>query len=309
MKELQYKNLTLGKESAESVTEEAVNQGLNDLLAQSAQPVEKEGKAEKGDIVTIDFEGRIDGIPFEGGKGADYDLELGSGSFIPGFEDQLIGHGKGESVDVAVTFPEAYHAENLRGKAAVFGCVIHAVKEKRHPALDDEFAKRYGMETVDQLRAAVREHLEEQKKTEAANGYLEKVCTFLAEHCTVEIPPEESARRIQEMLRYYEQSIAQYGSTLESYLKMTGSDMEAFRQKLLPDAEKSLKIDRIYQYIAQEENIEIPEEEFRRELEALKKYYTLTEEQFLQFEKDHASDLKAELLRQKISDFLIANNQ
>ena len=164
MKIANYKGLNIGRVGYVPVTEEEVNKEIDALLQSKISTVEKEGKSSLGDIVTIDFEGFLDGVPFEGGKGEKYDLELGSNSFIPGFEDALVGYEKGANVDVNVTFPDEYHAKNLAGKPVVFKCFIHAVKEKKEAVLDDNLAKEFGIPTAQELLVELERQMNLKKK-------------------------------------------------------------------------------------------------------------------------------------------------
>ena len=303
-----YKGLKLGKVEPEEVKEEEVQAQVEQMLKENVSTVPYEGEAKIGNIVNIDFEGFVDGVAFEGGKGEQYDLELGSQTFIPGFEDQLVGCKKDDLVDVNVTFPENYQAENLKGKPAVFKCKVNEVKQKVEPELNNEFAKQFNLENVEQLLIAVKNQIAAQRRHEVFNAYIQKICDYLAENSEIELSSEEKDGRIQEMLRYYEQSIAQYGATLESYLQMSGMDLEAFKEKLLPDAEKSLKIDKAYEMIAELESLEVSDEEFDRELAALQKYYQLSDEQLAKFKQERSNALRNEIKRQKVSQFLIDNN-
>ena len=308
MKICAYQGLALGKESASPATEEEVVKETERILKQSAADVEKEGEAENGNIVTIDFEGFVDGVAFEGGKGENYDLELGSGTFIPGFEDQLIGAKKDREVEVHVTFPENYPSEELKGKAAVFKCKVHAVKEKVEPTLDDEFARKQGFENVEEFKKALEDQLNRQKQKETNMAYISKICDHLAEESDIELETEKIDARIREILSYYEQSIASYGMTLENYLQAMNMTREVLTEQLRPEAEKSLKIDAIYDYIANEEKIELTEEEIERELEYLKSYYRLSDEQISAFRAEKLDALKRDIIRQKVSEFLIDRN-
>lgn len=308
MKICAYQGLALGKESASPATEEEVVKETERILKQSAADIEKEGEAENGNIVTIDFEGFVDGVAFEGGKGENYDLELGSGTFIPGFEDQLIGAKKDREVEVHVTFPENYPSEELKGKAAVFKCKVHAVKEKVEPTLDDEFARKQGFENVEEFKKALEDQLNRQKQKEANMAYISKICDHLAEESDIELETEKIDARIREILSYYEQSIASYGMTLENYLQAMNMTREVLTEQLRPEAEKSLKIDAIYDYIANEEKIELTEEEIERELEYLKSYYRLSDEQISAFRAEKLDALKRDIIRQKVSEFLIDRN-
>ena len=255
MKIANYKGLNIGRVGYVPVTEEEVNKEIDALLQSKISTVEKEGKSSLGDIVTIDFEGFLDGVPFEGGKGEKYDLELGSNSFIPGFEDALVGYEKGANVDVNVTFPEEYHAKNLAGKPVVFKCFIHAVKEKKEAVLDDNLAKEFGIPTAQELLVELERQMNLKKKNEADNEYLEKLVKKILADSDVETPEDEVKARIDEMVGYYENNIAQYGMDFDSYLKMANKTLEQFRDELTDEAIESVKGDVLFNEIAKLENI------------------------------------------------------
>lgn len=304
----EYKNLKLGKDKPEVVTEEEVNNELKRLLEKNIKFVTKEDSSALHDVVNIDYEGFVDGVAFEGGKGEKYDLELGSNTFIPGFEDQLVGYKKGDKVDVKVTFPSDYHAEELKGKEAIFKCVINEVKQKEEPLLDDDFAKTFGIPTKEDLIAALRSNLEQRNDLASKNDYIKKLCDYLAENSTIAIEEEELNARIDEIISYYENMIKQYGMSMDQYLSMTGTTKEDFRKSLTNDASTSIKIDKVYEHVAQSENFEISEEEFNDYLDYLKNYYGASDEQFAEYQKQKEDEIKKEYLRQKISQFLYENN-
>lgn len=304
----EYKNLKLGKDKPEVVTEEEVNNELKRLLEKNIKFVTKEDSSALHDVVNIDYEGFVDGVAFEGGKGEKYDLELGSNTFIPGFEDQLVGYKKGDKVDVKVTFPSDYHAEELKGKEAIFKCVINEVKQKEEPLLDDDFAKTFGIPTKEDLIAALRSNLEQRNDLASKNDYIKKLCDYLAENSTIAIEEEELNARIDEIISYYENMIKQYGMSMDQYLSMTRTTKEDFRKSLANDASTSIKIDRVYEHVAQSEKFEISEEEFNDYLDYLKNYYGASDEQFAEYQKQKEDEIKKEYLRQKISQFLYENN-
>lgn len=303
-----YKNLKLGKIAPRDVTQEDIDSEINRIISQSISYQEVEEESKLGDTVNIDFEGFIDGVAFEGGKGENYDLELGSNSFIPGFEDQLVGYKKDAEVDVNVTFPEDYHAENLKGKPAIFKCKIHSVKQKITPEFNDQFAKENHFESKEHFISAIKSHLLEVNSTEATNQYITKICDYLAENSQLDIEEDVIENRLTEIINYYEQSIAQYGATLEAYLKMSNMDISAFKEKLKPEAIKSIKIDLVYNYILEQENLFVTDEEVNSQFEYIRNYYKLSDEQFAKFQSERFEELKAECQRQKISQFLVLNN-
>lgn len=304
----QYKGLELNKESAKEVSEQELNQALQDLLTRSVSLVSKEGKSVEGDTVNIDFEGFVDDVAFEGGKGESYDLELGSHTFIPGFEEQLIGYEAGDEVNVNVTFPENYQAENLKGKPAVFKCKVNEVKVKKVPSLDDAFAKENGLDNVEELRGAMKAQLQHRAEAKAYNDYIEKVLAFLAENSEVELTQEHLDSSMENMIAYYEQMVAQYGMTLQQYLEMAKKSFDDFKKTIMPEVEKGAKINFVLDYIAKEENIVCSEEELNAELTRLSKYYQLNEEQLKQFKDSHLKDFENEIIKQKVSHFLYENN-
>lgn len=309
MKIANYKGLNIGKVGYVPVTEEEVNKEIDALLQSKISTVEKEGKSSLGDIVTIDFEGFLDDVPFEGGKGEKYDLELGSNSFIPGFEDALVGYEKGANVDVNVTFPEEYHAKNLAGKPVVFKCFIHAVKEKKEAVLDDNLAKEFGIPTAQELLVELERQMNLKKKNEADNEYLEKLVKKILADSDVETPEAEVKARIDEMVGYYENNIAQYGMDFDSYLKMANKTLEQFRDELTDEAIESVKGDVLFNEIAKLENISVSDEELDKEIQLYKNYYHMDDETFEGFKKEKSNDVKNEILRRKTANILLENNK
>ena len=308
MKIANYKGLNIGRVGYVPVTEEEVNKEIDALLQSKISTVEKEGKSSLGDIVTIDFEGFLDGVPFEGGKGEKYDLELGSNSFIPGFEDALVGYEKGANVDVNVTFPEEYHAKNLAGKPVVFKCFIHAVKEKKEAVLDDNLAKEFGIPTAQELLVELERQMNLKKKNEADNEYLEKLVKKILADSDVETPEAEVKARIDDMVGYYENNIAQYGMDFDSYLKMANKTLEQFRDELTDEAIESVKGDVLFNEIAKLENISVSDEELEKEIELYNNYYQMDEETFNSFKAEKSNDVKNEILRRKTANILLDSN-
>ena len=252
-----YKGLNIGKPEYVKVTKEEVEKEINALLASKISTKEKDGKSALGDIVTIDFEGFIGDKAFEGGKGSNYDLELGSNSFIPGFEDALVGYEKGANVDVNVTFPEDYHAPELAGKASVFKCYIHSVKEKVDAVLDDEFAKSFGIPTAEELRNELERQMNAKKKNENDNNYLDKLVKEILNNSSIDVEDDVVKARIDEMVEYYEQNIAQYGMDFNQYLQMANKTLEQFRDELAADALESAQSDALFSEIAKLENLNV----------------------------------------------------
>ena len=183
----QYKNLNLGKEKPQEVSEKELEDALNSFVARNTSFEEVDQSSELGNIVNIDFEGFVDNEAFEGGKGDQYDLELGSNTFIPGFEDQLVGYKKGDLVDVNVTFPENYQAENLKGRPAVFKCKVNAVKVKKEAKLNDELAKQNGFNNVEELKLAIKEEMKHHNEQLSLNRFFDKLCEYLITNSEIEV--------------------------------------------------------------------------------------------------------------------------
>ena len=309
MKIAQYKGLEIGKIEYEVVTPEEVEKEIANLLASKISTMEKEGAAVLGDTVTIDFEGFLDDVPFEGGKGENYDLELGSNSFIPGFEDQLVGANKGDDVNVNVTFPEEYHADNLAGKPAVFKCHVHAVKEKVEPELNDELAQSFGIPTAVELRAELERQMNAKKENEAQNEYLNKLVKQVTEATEFdELPEDQVKARIDDMVSYYEQQIAGYGMDLNSFLGMSGQTPEQFRDQVTANAIESVKADVLFDAIAAAESLAVADSEVEKELSFYKQYYQMDDTAFDKFVSEKKNDIAVDMVRRKVSEFLLANN-
>ncbi len=308
MKIANYKGLKIGKEGYIPVTKDEVNREIDALLKSKISTIKKNGKSANGDIVNIDFEGFLDGVAFEGGKGEKYDLELGSNSFIPGFEDALIGYQKGDNVDVNVTFPENYHEKSLRGKPVVFKCYIHEVKEKKEAVLDDELAKEFGIPTASELMAELERQMNLKKKNEADNEYLDKLVKAILVDSEIDLEEDKVKSRIDEMVEYYESNIAQYGMDLDNYLKMSNKTLEQFRDELTNDAIESVKSDELFNEIAKLENVSVTDSELENEISLYKSYYQMDDETFESFKKEKANDVKAEILRRKTANILLENN-
>jgi len=309
MKIAQYKGLEIGKIEYDVVTPEEVEKEIANLLASKISTKDKEGAAVLGDTVTIDFEGFLDDVPFEGGKGENYDLELGSNSFIPGFEDQLVGANKGDDVNVNVTFPEEYHADNLAGKPAVFKCHVHAVKEKVEPELNDELAQSFGIPTAVELRAELERQMNAKKENEAQNEYLNKLVKQVTEATEFdELPEDQVKARIDDMVSYYEQQIAGYGMDLNSFLGMSGQTLEQFRDQVTANAIESVKADVLFDAIAAAESLAVADSEVEKELSFYKQYYQMDDTAYDKFVSEKKNDIATDMVRRKVSEFLLANN-
>lgn len=274
-----YKGLKVAKLSTEASDEDVDNELKAMQDRNSRLIVADDREAQNGDTVTIDFEGFVDGVAFDGGKGENYPLELGSGSFIPGFEDQVAGHKIDEEFDVNVTFPTEY-AEELAGKDAVFKCKIHEIKAKELPELDDEFAKDVSeFDTLDELKADLKKQISEKKaedaKRDMENQLLEQIC----ENMEVEIPECMFTKRQDEMVQDYSYRLRSQGLDLDTYLKYLGQDMDSFKETFKDGAEKQVKVAIALRAIIEAENIEATEEDINAEAENIGAQYGMDAEQ------------------------------
>ncbi|WHZ01927.1 trigger factor [Neobacillus sp. YX16] len=305
-----YKGLEVEEFDA-TVTDEDVAKELETLQNRQAELVVKEeGTAELGDTVVLDFEGFVDGEAFEGGKAENHSLELGSGSFIPGFEEQLVGLATGESKDVEVSFPEEYHAAELAGKPAVFKVTIHEIKGKELPALDDEFAKDVDdeVETLDALKEKIRTRLEDSKKHEAEHHLRDSLVEKAAENAQVEIPEVMVTSEVNRMLQEFEQRLQMQGMNLELYFQFSGQDENALREQMKEEAVNRVRVALTLEAIAKAENIEASDEDVNAELEKMAGMYNMTVENIKQA-LGGLEGIKGDLQKQKAVEFLIENKK
>ncbi|THE15271.1 trigger factor [Bacillus timonensis] len=305
-----YKGLEVEKLD-DTVTDEEVDAEIKQLQERNAELVVKEeGTIENGDTVVIDFEGFVDGEAFEGGKAENYSLEIGSGSFIPGFEEQLVGVAAGAEKDVEVTFPEEYHAENLAGKPATFKVKVHEIKGKVLPELDDEFAKDVDdeVETLDELKAKTRTRLEETKKQDAENSLKDTLIEKASENAEIDIPEAMINTELDRMLREFEQRLQMQGMNLDLYFQFSGQDENALREQMKEDAGKRVRVNLTLEAIANAENIEVSEEEINAELENMSTMYGVSAEQLKQM-LGGVDGVKEDLKIRKAIDFLVENSK
>ncbi|MBE4908184.1 trigger factor [Bacillus luteolus] len=306
----EYKGLEVEKIDP-TVTDEDVDNELKSLQERHAELVVKEeGTVENGNTVVMDFEGFVDGEAFEGGKAENYSLEVGSGQFIPGFEDQLVGLETGAEKDVEVNFPEEYHAENLAGKPAVFKVKIHEIKAKELPALDDEFAKDADeeVETLAELKTKTRERLESTKKTEAENHLRDTVIEKAAENAEVDVPEAMVNTELDRMLKEFEQRLQMQGMNLDLYYQFSGQDENALRGQMKEDAGKRVRINLTLEAITKAENIEVSEEEVNAELEKMAEMYSTPVESIKQM-LGGLDGIKEDLKFRKAIDLLVENSK
>ena len=305
-----YKGLKIGHEEVE-VSEKDIDVAIEQLLAGNASLVVKDGEAKEGDTVVIDFAGSIDGELFEGGSAQNHELELGSHSFIPGFEEQLVGHKSGEHVDVNVTFPENY-VENLKGKAAVFACDIHEVKEKKLPELNDEFVKELklpNVETVKQLRESKRKELLAQKEQEEKNRYLSKLIDEIVAKSECDIADEIINGQVAARKEDLEKRMTQSGLTIEQYLQIIGQTKEQFEEQLKNDARKDVVRYYVLNAIKAAEDLEVSDADLEFEIAKLAEQYGMTIDDIKKALASQMGAFKNDISNRKVEEFLLANNE
>ncbi|MGM0523901.1 MAG: trigger factor [Bacillota bacterium] len=294
-----------------NVTDEDVENDLDNQRQSLAELVVKEeGAIENGDTVVMDFEGFVDGEAFEGGAAENHSLEIGSGSFIPGFEEQLIGKTTGEETEVEVTFPEEYHAENLAGQPATFKVKIHEVKAKELPEMDDEFAKDVDdeVETLAELKEKTKKRLEEQKQNEADGAVRESLINQATENADIDIPDAMVDSELDRMVREFEQRLQQQGMTLEMYTQFSGQSEDQLKDQMKGDAEKRVQTNLVLEAIAQVENLEATDEDVQEELQSMADMYNLEMEQLTQMLGGNTDAIKDDLKFKKAIDFLVDNS-
>ncbi len=292
-----------------NVTDEDVENDIKTAQAKNARlvPLEDGEKAENGNILTIDFAGSVDGVPFEGGTAEGYELELGSNTFIPGFEDQLVGKKVGEEVDVNVTFPEEYHAPDLAGKPALFKVKIHEIKVRELPELDDDFASEVSeFETMEEYRNSVKERLEkaaeERVKTETENAVIEKV----VEACEVEIPAAMISDQVDRMVQDFAQRLQYQGMDLNTYMQYTGGTVDGMKESFKPQAEKQLKVSLVLEAISKAEGIDVTDEEVNDRIAEMAKQYNMEADKLKELMQEaDIANLKDELAMNKVVDMLV----
>lgn len=308
----EYKGLEIPAKDF-SVTDEQLQEELERIRERQAELiVVEDGKLENGDLAVIDFEGFIDGEPFEGGKAENYNLELGSNTFIPGFEEQLVGMAKGEEKEIKVTFPEEYHVEELKGKEAVFKVKVNEIKRKKLPELDDEFAKDVSeFETLEEFKADLRKKLEEQARLEEENYKRDRVAEKAAEKAEIDIPQVMIDHEVEHMVQDFEQRLRFQGLDLDNYFKFTGSSMEQLKEQFKEDAEKRVRISLTIEAIGKAENIEVTEEDIDKELDKMAELYSQDKEQLKKmFQSQGSLDrIKTDLQFRKTLDFLVEHSK
>ena len=274
-----YKSVKVEKEALD-VNDEKVNAEIEIMRSNAGKlkEVADDEAAKDKDVTNINFEGFIDGEAFDGGKAEGFDLTLGSKSFIDTFEDQIIGHKKGDEFDVNVTFPEEYHAENLKGKPAVFKVKVNSIKRKEEAELNEDLAKELGYDSVEDLKAKTKENLIKREETRIENEYRGKVVDAVVEGVNFEIPEAVVEREIQFQINRFAQQLQMQGMSLNQYFEMTGQDIEKMRESIKESAEKSVKRDLVLTEIAKVENVQATEEEVNAELDRTALMYGMDRE-------------------------------
>ena len=306
----EYKGLE-GKEIDAEVTEEDVNEQIEALLAQYTELVVKDGEVAEGDVANIDFKGFVDGEAFEGGEAEGHDLEIGSGTFIPGFEEQLVGLKAGDEKDVKVTFPEEYQAEELQGKEATFEVKVNEVKEKETSEFNDDFVKEElegfdDAETAEDVKAKITEDLKAYKEQEKDFELRESLVVQASENAKMEIPEAMVESEQQRMLQEYEQRLAQQGLNLELFEQISGQSKEDLLEQMKDDAFKRVRTGLTLQAISDAENIEASEEDIDNELQKLAEQFQMAKEDI----KNVLGDLTVienDIRNQKAIEFLVEN--
>ena len=278
----EYKKLGIKKDKVE-VTDKEVEDSLESMRKRYAEVVVKEGSVEDGDTAIIDFEGFKDGVAFEGGKGENYSLQIGSHTFIPGFEEQIIGMKKGEEKDLDLTFPEDYHEESLKGAKVVFKVKVNEIKETKIPELNEDFFQDLGMDGITDeksLKEELKKTIEARKEREIENKFMDEVLDKAVENMKVEIPHQMIHDELDRMIHQYEENLQMQGITLEQFYKFTASNEQALKDQMHPEAEKRVASRFLLEEIAKKENIEVTDKEVEEEIKKLSESYSMTEEEF-----------------------------
>lgn len=287
----EYKGVEVEVASAD-VTEEEVAAALKTEQEKNSRTIDVDDRAvADGDMVTLDFEGFVDGVAFEGGKGTDYPLTIGSHSFIPGFEEQLVGATIGEEKEVNVTFPEDYHAEDLKGKAAVFKCTVKSIKVKELPELDDEFAKDVSeFETFVEYKADIEKNLKARKEDVAKREKEDKVVDKIIENAQMEIPEAMVQMQIEELLEDFGRRLQQQGLSVEQYYQFTGANREAMEEQVRPQAMKRIQSRLVLEKVAEVENIQISDEKLDEEIAKMAEMYKMEADKLKELMGDYEKE-------------------
>jgi trigger factor len=302
----EYKGVEVEKTSVE-VTEEEVQAEIDKEREKNSRTIDVDDRAvENGDIIKLDFDGSVDGVPFEGGKAENYTLTIGSGSFIPGFEEQLVGVQIGEEKDVNVTFPEEYHAKDLAGKAAVFKCKVNAIQVKELPEADDEFAEEVSeFSTLEEYKADLRKTLTERKEKDAKAKKQSAVIAKIVENATMEIPDAMIDSQVRNMAEDFARRMQSQGLTMEQYFQFTGMDYNKMKEQMKPEALKRIQNSLVLEAVAKAENIEISDEKVDAEIAKMAEAYKMEVEKLKELMGDFEKEqMKSDLAIQEAVDLV-----
>jgi trigger factor len=305
----QYKGIEVEKADT-SVTDEEIDAAINQERENNARTISVEDRPVKdGDMTVLDFEGFVDGVAFEGGKGENYPLTIGSNTFIPGFEEQLIGAEIDKEVDVNVTFPEDYQQESLAGKPALFKCTIKEIKEKELPELDDEFASEVSeFDTLAEYREDVKRNLTEKKEADAKAEKEDKVVEAIIADAKMDIPEPMIESQQRQIVDDFAQRIQMQGLTLDQYFQFTGLTRAAFLEQAKPQALRKIQSRLVLEAVAKAENFEATEEDYKAELKKLEETYQMSEDKLLEMIGDfEEKSIKEDICVRKAVDFVVAN--
>ena len=304
-----YKGVQVTKVDT-TVTDEEVDNAVEAERQKNARMVTVTDRAAaNGDTAVIDYEGSVDGVPFEGGKAENHSLELGSHSFIDTFEDQIVGHNAGDEFDVNVTFPTEYHAAELAGKPAVFKVKLHEIKVKELPELNDEFAQDVSeFDTLDEYKADVRKHLEVEKENEAKRTKEDEAIAKIIEKSEMEIPEAMIETQCENMVNDFAQRIAQSGLTMEQYMQFSGMTLDKLKEQVRPEAEMRIKSSLVLEQIAKDENIEVSDEEVDAEIEKMAAQYGMEADKLKEYMgESEKTSMKRDLAVTKAVDLIMEN--
>lgn len=301
-----YKDLGVKKETVK-VTKKEIEEAIDHMREHYKENVLKDGAAKTGDIAVIDFEGFKDGIAFEGGKGENYSLEIGSNTFIPGFEDQLIGTKAGDEIDVNVTFPEDYHAEDLKGAKVVFKVKVNEVKEVKIPEIDKEFFEDLGMEGIDSketLEAQVKENIKASKESKAEEKYTQDLLDKIVSTTEIDVPETMVNDETSRMVEQFKEHISMQGISIEQFYQYTSSNEDALKEQYKEEALKRIKYRLIVEEIIKLEKINVTEEEVENKIDELAKKYNMTKEEVKKQYGENLDYIKYDLEVKKVFDII-----
>ena len=290
------------------VTEEEIQKEIDRERESNSRIIDVDDRpVQDKDLVKLDFDGSVDGVPFEGGKGTDYPLTIGSGSFIPGFEEQLIGMNIGEEKDVHVTFPEDYHAEDLKGKEAVFACKINAIQKKELPEVDDEFAQDVSeFDTLDEYKEDIRRRLTESKEADAKRQKEAAVVEKIVENAQMDIPEAMIEDQMERMMDEFAGRMQSQGITMEQYAQFTGMDLDKLKEQMRPDALKRIQNSLVLEAVAKAEDIQITDERLEEEISKMAESYKMEADKLKELMGDgERKQMKSDLAVQAAVDFVV----